>query len=96
MGIPSYFDVVSHPRSLSTIKNQLANNPHYTQQEFERDMHLIVENAQRFNGTESEIGVLAGELERYYRSLKREMDGVGKRKATGGDGGGGGKKAKLG
>lgn len=93
LDIPDYPTIVTNPRSLSTIKANLANNPRYSPELFERDMLLIADNARRYNGPDSAVGQAASALERQWRVFEAG-DGGKKRKDDGTGGAGATKKQK--
>jgi hypothetical protein len=96
LNIPTYLTVITQPRSLSTIKSNLATNRSYTPDLFDRDMQLIVDNAVLFNGKENPVGLAALALERYWRGLTKDEAGASgggrKRKDEGGGARSGGEK----
>lgn len=92
LNIPDYPKIITEPRSLSSIKANLASNLRYSHEQFERDMQLIVDNARRYNGPDSAVGQAASKLEAQWHVFGAG-DGSKKRKDSEG-GGGASKKAK--
>lgn len=92
LNIPDYPTIITQPRSLSTIKANLTGNPRYSPELFERDMMLIADNARRYNGPDSAVGIAATKLEQQWRAFEC-ADGGKKRKDEAG-GGGAAKKQK--
>jgi transcription initiation factor TFIID subunit 2 len=88
LGIPTYFDIIPHKdaRDLKTIKQKLDGDKYDSIEAFEADIELMVQNALKFNGPDSEVGVLATQLrQRFYEllngwkssSVKKRKDGDG-------------------
>ncbi|KAJ7897366.1 hypothetical protein B0H14DRAFT_2677986 [Mycena olivaceomarginata] len=69
--IPTYFDIVKHPRDLHTIRNWLNGDKYETVEAFEADIQLMVDNAITFNGLQSDVGALAIGLRDRFRELLR-------------------------
>jgi hypothetical protein len=61
LGVPGYFDVITHPMDLSTIDSHLRNNDYKTPEEFATDVRLVWSNAITFN--------TPGDF--YYKSAER-------------------------
>ena len=49
-GAPGYFQVVEEPMCLQEVKNRILGKHYRHISEFKRDMNLIWENAERYNG----------------------------------------------
>ncbi|KAJ6520284.1 hypothetical protein C8R45DRAFT_55863 [Mycena sanguinolenta] len=71
LGIPTYFEVIKHPRDLSTIRNWLNSDKYDSVEAFEADIQLMVDNAITFNGLESDVGALATALRDRFREMLR-------------------------
>lgn len=69
--IPTYFDIIKHPRDLHTIRNWLNGDKYETVEAFEADIQLMVDNAITFNGLQSDVGALAIGLRDRFRELLR-------------------------
>lgn len=85
LNIPDYPTIITQPRSLSLIKHNITHNPTYNSDLFETDMHLVINNARKYNGPDSAVGQAATKLETYWRSL--DSEGSKKRKDASGSGG---------
>jgi transcription initiation factor TFIID subunit 2 len=61
LGIPTYFDVIppKDARDLKTIRQKLDSDKYESMAMFEADIELMVRNAIKFNGAESDVGHLA-------------------------------------
>lgn len=59
---PEYYKVIKEPMSLNTIRKRLLAHKYPGWPEFERDLNLIVTNAESFNEEDSEIVMTAREL----------------------------------
>jgi transcription initiation factor TFIID subunit 2 len=58
LGVPTYFDVIPRrdARDLRTIRQRLDTDKYDTVEAFEADLELMLNNAVKFNGLESEVG----------------------------------------
>ncbi|CAL1694239.1 unnamed protein product [Somion occarium] len=58
LGIPMYFDIIPRrdARDLSTIKQKLEVDKYDSVEAFEADLDLMIDNAIRFNGPDSDVG----------------------------------------
>ena len=54
-----YFDIISKPMDLSTIKKKLAHNVYRNGNSFVDDMNLIWNNCYKYNGEHHEISKTA-------------------------------------
>jgi len=61
LGIPTYFEVIPRKdaRDLRTIRQKLDNDKYDTVEAVEADLDLMIQNAIKFNGRESEVGEIA-------------------------------------
>jgi transcription initiation factor TFIID subunit 2 len=64
LGIPTYFDVIpkKDARDLRTIRQKLDNDKYENTEAFEADVELMIQNAIKFNGADSEVGQIAVQL----------------------------------
>lgn len=65
--IMDYFDIISHPMDLGTVRRKLTHNCYPTAADFVRDMSLIWENCYRYNGEAHDISKCAKELETGFK-----------------------------
>lgn len=74
LGIPQYHDIIPRKdaRDLKTIRQKLDNDKFDTVETFEADLDLMAANAIKFNGAESEIGIVAVRIRDLYRKLLTE------------------------
>lgn len=74
LGIPQYHDIIpkKDARDLKTIRQKLDNDKFDTVEIFEADLDLMVSNAIKFNGAESDIGIVAIRIRDLYRKLLTE------------------------
>lgn len=59
---PEYYRLIKEPVSLNTIRKRLLSHKYPGWPDFEKDLHLIVINAETFNEDDSEIVQHAREL----------------------------------
>lgn len=101
MGIPTYFDIIPRKdaRDLRTIRQKLDSDKYDTVEAFQVDLDLMVQNAIRFNGRESEVGEIALKVQSRVQELLGSFRSGGTKKRKDGDKGGTPqptKKAKIG
>ncbi|KAK9088176.1 hypothetical protein Scep_027258 [Stephania cephalantha] len=66
--IPDYFDIISEPMDLGTIKKKLENGLYSSTNEFAADVRLTFSNAMKYNPPTNWVHELAGELSRTFNS----------------------------
>ncbi|KAF8204343.1 hypothetical protein K438DRAFT_1716031 [Mycena galopus ATCC 62051] len=71
LGIPTYPDIIKHPRDMHTIRNWLNSDKYDSVEAFEADIQLMIDNAITFNMPESDIGKFAKVLWDKFRELVR-------------------------
>ena len=64
--VPDYFDIISRPSDLSTVRQRLVDNKYESMQDFKDDVNLIWENAITYNGRPSLPAYIADELSKYF------------------------------
>lgn len=64
---PNYTRIVAEPISLSGIREKHARRLYTSLNEAIRDLKLMVDNAQKYNGTRSVVGIEAQKIERIVR-----------------------------
>jgi len=71
LGIPQYHEIIpkKDARDLKTIRSKLDGDKHDSVETFEADLDLMVGNAIKFNGEESEVGLIAAKMRDAYRRL---------------------------
>ena len=71
--IPRYYEVISHPIDLSTIRDKNTKYEYRTADAFVRDFELMKNNASKFNGTHNPIAVEAAAI---YEFVKHQVDAI--------------------
>ncbi|OHT12777.1 Bromodomain containing protein [Tritrichomonas foetus] len=71
--VPDYYKVIKNPQDIGTIKNRLENNEYTTVNEWLKDMNLVWENAQKYNGPLSFISRVALCMKNKFNKLCRNM-----------------------
>ncbi|KAJ4849966.1 hypothetical protein Tsubulata_004859, partial [Turnera subulata] len=78
--IPDYFDIISKPMDLGTIKSKLQKNLYADTNGFAADIRLTFSNAMHYNPPVNEVHKMAVELnrifERKWRSLEENWNNV--------------------
>ena len=59
---PNYFQVIPHPMDLSTVKLKIEAKSYPSVEDFLSDMRLICQNAQKYNGEESFLGMMSRDI----------------------------------
>lgn len=72
-GAPNYYAVVKKPVDLGSIYKKLENDEYTSVAAWNRDMSLVWGNAEKFNGRESFIGLIAFEIKRNYDREYRKI-----------------------
>ena len=68
---PKYYDIIKCPQDLSSILKRLENNEYNYVGHWKRDIELIWYNAEKYNGSQSEINLLAQSLaDHFHRKVK--------------------------
>ncbi|KAI0028582.1 hypothetical protein K488DRAFT_80600 [Vararia minispora EC-137] len=77
LGIPTYFDVIprKNARDLRTIRQKLDQDKYESITVWEADVDLMVQNAIRFNGAESEVGLIALQFQARIDELVANLKG---------------------
>jgi hypothetical protein len=83
---PTYFQVVSTPMDLTTMKRKLADGSYKSANEFVDDFYLICDNAIKFNGENSMYAFIAQDLRNWiteqYRNKPSSSEDEWHRKLT--------------
>lgn len=61
-GILNYFDIITKPMDMGTIKKKLNYNSYNNPQEFIDDMRQVFKNCYQYNGEQHEISASAREV----------------------------------
>lgn len=69
--ILDYFDIVTNPMDLGTVRKKLIHNCYASAKEFLDDMNLIWGNCYKYNGEGHEISKCAKELEINFNEYLR-------------------------
>ena len=87
LGIPMYFDIIPRKdaRDLSTIKQKLDTDKYDSVDAFEADLDLMIDNAIRFNGSDSEVGKISYIVRGKYRDMLSSLRTTSSTKRKGGD-----------
>ncbi|KAI5851762.1 Bromodomain-containing protein [Durotheca rogersii] len=74
LNIPTYFSVVKKPMDLGTMTKKNYEGEYKSVKDMEKDMRLIVHNAELFNGPSHEVTVLAKELDALFKAELGKRD----------------------
>ena len=70
---PDYFDVISNPMDLGTVKQKLSNNKYSSIKEWKRDMSLIWDNSISYNPAGTIVNDCAQHLKNVYERLSKKI-----------------------
>ena len=87
LGVPTYYDIIPRKdaRDLKTIRQKLDNDKYETVEAFEADLELMLANAIKFNGTDSEVGLIAISVRQRLDELMTSWRSGGAKKRKDGD-----------
>ena len=71
--IPRYYEVISHPIDLSTIREKNTKYEYRNADAFVRDFELMKSNASKFNGPQNPIAIEAAAI---YDFVKHQVDSI--------------------
>lgn len=87
LGVPTYYDIIPRKdaRDLKTIRQKLDNDKYDTMEAFEADLELMLDNAIKFNGIDSEVGLIANTVRQRLDELLTTWRSGGTKKRKDGD-----------
>lgn len=74
LNIPTYFSIVKKPMDLATMTRKNLEGHYKSSKDVEKDMRLIVHNAELFNGTEHDVSKLGHDLEEFFKAELGKKD----------------------
>ncbi len=74
LNIPTYFSIVKKPMDLGSMTRKNLEGHYKSSKEIEKDMRLIVHNAELFNGKEHDVAKLGRELEELFKTELGKKD----------------------
>ncbi|OTB04518.1 hypothetical protein M426DRAFT_11412 [Hypoxylon sp. CI-4A] len=74
LNIPTYFSVVKRPMDLGTMTSKNYRGDYKNVKDIEKDMKLIVHNAELFNGSTHDVTILARQLEELFKAELAKRD----------------------
>ncbi|CAH9079462.1 unnamed protein product [Cuscuta europaea] len=83
--IPDYFDIITNPMDLGTVKSKLRNNLYSSIEEFAADIRLIFANCMRYNPPMNEFHDMAKELNCFFNKKWKVMEAKWKSKSRSGE-----------
>lgn len=77
LGIPTYYDVIpkKDARDLQTIRTKLEADRYTSVEAWEADLELMISNALKFNGPDSEVGQIGKQLRARCKELATGLKG---------------------
>ncbi|KAK9088220.1 hypothetical protein Scep_027302 [Stephania cephalantha] len=72
--IPDYFDIISEPMDLGTVKKKLENGSYSSARDFAADVKLTFSNAMKYNPSTNWVHELAGEFSRMFTSEWKSLE----------------------
>ncbi|KAI9502185.1 Bromodomain-containing protein, partial [Coemansia spiralis] len=73
LNIPDYYTIIKSPMDLSTIERKLKARQYTDTQAFSDDLRLMFNNCYMYNGRDSVVGSMAGNLESMVESQLKKM-----------------------
>ncbi|KAI1635655.1 hypothetical protein F4809DRAFT_642273 [Biscogniauxia mediterranea] len=75
LNIPQYFKIVRKPMDLGTMTRKNYDGEYKSVKDIEKDMKLLVHNAELFNGPDHDVTKLAKQLEDLFKAELAKKDG---------------------
>ncbi|KAJ2632258.1 transcription initiation at TATA-containing promoter protein, partial [Coemansia sp. RSA 1287] len=73
LNIPDYPNIVKHPMDMDTVEKTLKARQYTDTQAFSDDLRLMFNNCYMYNGRESVVGIMAGNIENMFESQLKKM-----------------------
>lgn len=70
---PDYYNYVTNPQDLTTIKNRLINKQYTDKYKWYEDVETVWYNAEKYNGTDSYMAVVAREMRRRFEKERKRF-----------------------
>ncbi|KAL7593882.1 transcription factor GTE9 [Lactuca sativa] len=74
LGIPDYFEIISHPMDLGTIHNKLEDNIYSFPESFANDIRLTFSNAMRYNPPKNSVHLMAKEMNDLFIKIWKSVE----------------------
>jgi bromodomain-containing factor 1 len=71
--IPDYPTIIKNPMDLSKVEQRLTNKQYAHVNDFTADVRLIFENCYLYNGRESDVSIMAQNVEEMFNNQIRKM-----------------------
>lgn len=68
LGLKDYPEIVPRPMDLGTMKQKIDAGQYYDADSFYRDFKLCISNCVKYNGSESDVGKMASQLDAVFNS----------------------------
>ncbi|KAH9362077.1 hypothetical protein HPB48_002055 [Haemaphysalis longicornis] len=72
-GLRDYYEVITHPMDMGTVKHRMDNREYDNPGEFARDMRLIFTNCYKYHPSGHELVAMANELQRIFELRYAKM-----------------------
>lgn len=79
--IPDYFEIITKPMDLGTVKSKLEGNSYFSVEEFAADVHLTFANCMRYNPPINAFHTMAKELDSLFSKRWKLMEAKWKSKS---------------
>ena len=73
--LPTYFEIIENPMDLGTIRKKLLSNEYDSILDFKKDVQLVWDNSNKFNGKQSIIAGLAKTLQMVFQHSTEFLTG---------------------
>lgn len=71
---PQYFEIISNPQDLSTIKTQLIDKKYTSVQKWLDDVEAVWANAEQYHGKDTPFAIAAAENRRLWGKIKKNIE----------------------
>lgn len=68
LGLQDYPQIITRPMDLGTMKSKLDQGHYFDAESFHRDFKLCVNNCVRYNGSESDVGKMAKQMDAVFNA----------------------------
>lgn len=68
LGLEDYPTIIPRPMDLGTMKSKLDSGQYYDADSFHRDFKLLVSNCNKYNGSESDVGKMAVQMDAVFNA----------------------------
>lgn len=75
LGLHDYYDIISHPMDLSTVRSKLERGVYYNKAQFANDIRLMFDNCYQYNGEGSKVARIGRRLQAIFEKIFAKING---------------------